>query len=165
MTSRDDELKAAEAAGSDRPRYEIRKATESDLPQIAALVRSVRIHPRRLDWRHIWVAVAPGDGVIFCVQAEPRPGGMSEVNSVAAMKKWQGRGIAAAVGARLIKEHQGPLVGACMRRMIPFYEKFGAKEITSSRNMPFSLRWSKRLGNVFLMLAGKRDRIAIMALK
>ena len=118
-----------------------------------------------LDWRHFIVAVSAEGKVIGCGQARPRAGGIREVASIAVERTWRGKGVAVAIVEHMAANCPRPLWGTCTDNFIPFYERFGATEVTDPGRMPPFLRRRRCRFNMLLRLARKQEYLAVMVLE
>jgi N-acetylglutamate synthase-like GNAT family acetyltransferase len=132
------------------------------MAEIEAVIRSVRIHPRKLDWRYITVAVNSQGRIIGCVQIQPVKNDDFKMTSLAVANDWQGRGVPRQMGRYIIAHLNGRLWGTCMNDMAAFYRKFGATEVKDPKQIPSFLKSSKMWVNLFLMLTGKKNRLIVM---
>ena len=183
--------KKGTATGSDS--YYIRPATAEDVDDIKVLLRSASVHtpsarretsdntgrrrPIRtalskllgplissgVDWQNIVVAISKEGELIGCCKVKPRKGGIREVASASVAKDWRGRGVALAGGEFIVAHFPHPLWGTCPSKLISFYKKFGAIEVTNPKKMPSFLRRRQRLVNIFLHLARKKSYLAVMS--
>ncbi|MBN1664113.1 MAG: GNAT family N-acetyltransferase [Deltaproteobacteria bacterium] len=134
------------------------------MADIEAVIRSVRIHPRKLDWRYITVAVNSQGQVIGCAQIKPANNGNFELTSVAVAGDWQGRGVPLRMGRHIVAHLNGRLWGTCMDSMASFYKRFGGVEVSDPKQIPSFLKGRQRWVNLFLRLTGREGRLIVMVL-
>ena len=167
--------------------FELRPATESDFPEIKALIRQVRINPTRLDWRHFTVAVsgpalpAPvppwpdrqdrqaqvseveGGGLIGCAQLKPVPPGLTELASLAVRPAYRHQGVARALIERLLADSPRPLYLTCRSGLGELYTKFGF-QVVGAEDMPRYYRRLQRLADTLLGLTRRDETLLVMKL-
>ncbi len=110
------------------------------------------------------MAVSDNGSVIGCVRIKSRRKEIREVVSVVVDSRWHRRGIATALLRHVMREIPCPFWGTCPAVLVPFYEEFGAVEVTDPRRMPPFLRRRQRWFTLFLRLARRRGHLAVMVL-
>jgi N-acetylglutamate synthase-like GNAT family acetyltransferase len=131
--------------------YHLQAATAGQQKAIKALIRAARINPLGLDWRRFVVAL-DGDGrVIGCGQVKPHRDGSWELASIVVAPAWHGQGVARAVIEHLLARSPHPLWLTCMTALVPFYTRFGFREVSPPAQMP---PYFRRLSRLFRLLTG-----------
>lgn len=143
-------------------KYKIRPAIETDLPEIKALIRKVRINPARVNWQRFTVVIS-GGRLIACGQLKSVPGGLTELASLAVQPSFRDRGIARELIEVLIKEAPRPVYLTCRSSLGTLYEKFGFQELELDE-IPVHYRRLKHLVGLFLDLTGRDETLLVMRL-
>jgi amino-acid N-acetyltransferase len=136
----------------------IRRATADDQPAIRRMVRQERLDPTNVKWPNFVVAEQAGT-VVGIGQVRPHPAG-GELGSLVVREDLRGQGIGGRIIERLLAEETGRVYLECAARMVPYYERFGFREI-DRRDAPGPLRVKSAIGNFFARLMG--TRLAVMA--
>jgi predicted N-acetyltransferase YhbS len=74
---------------------------------------------------------------------------------------WRRQGVARAIIEHLLTNAPRPLWLTCMSGLVPFYERFGFREVTALANMPSYFRWVSRLFR-FLAWLSPANSLAVM---
>jgi N-acetylglutamate synthase-like GNAT family acetyltransferase len=144
----------------DRSAIAIREARETDQPLIRALIRAARLDPTSLHWSHFLIAEEAGEAVGIG-QIRP-PASCPELGSLVVREERRGEGIGEALIHALIAKVEGPVFLECEGHMVPYYERFGFREI-SWRDAPMPLRFKAGVGHFlgkvfgFKIAAMRRD--------
>jgi predicted N-acetyltransferase YhbS len=123
------------------------------------MVRAAQLDPTALHWSHFLMAEVAGE-VVGIGQIRPAT---PELGSLVVLPEHQGQGI----GARLIREllarwsGKWPVYLECEGKMVPYYERFGFREI-QWHQAPFPLKLKSGIGALLGPLAGVR--IAVMTI-
>jgi N-acetylglutamate synthase-like GNAT family acetyltransferase len=133
--------------------YQLQAAKATQQGQIKALVRAARINPLGLDWRRFVVAQGENGVIIGCGQIKPHRDGSWELASIVVAPAWQGQGVARAVIEHLLASSPRPLWLTCVSPLVPFYTRFGFREITTLAEMPPYFRWVGRLFRLLTYLS------------
>jgi amino-acid N-acetyltransferase len=149
-------------AGRAARQFRVRRATAADQKQITALIRAVRINPWALDWRHFLVAVAEQETMIGCGQVRPHRDGSRELASIAVTPAWRGRGVARALIEQLLADAGPPLWLTCVSSMVPLYQKFGFRQVTTPSAMPPYFWRLYHLARLFLWPTHSNKYLAFM---
>ncbi len=131
------------------PDFTLRPATAVDQPAIKALIRAVGINPLGLDWRRFLVAVDIGGALVGCGQVKPHRDGTRELASIAVEKGWRHQGVARAIIEALMAREAPPLWLTCASPRVPFYNRFGFREVVGPDAMPANFRRITRLFRLF----------------
>ncbi len=110
------------------PPYHIRRARADDQATIRALVHGEHLDPMTLDWPNFLVAEGDGGRVVGIGQIKPLRGAR-ELGSLVVVADWRERGVGAALIHALMADEPGPLFLVCRERRVPYYRKFGFREI------------------------------------
>jgi amino-acid N-acetyltransferase len=110
------------------PPYHIRRARADDQATIRALVHGEHLDPMTLDWPNFLVAEGDGGRVVGIGQIKPLRGAR-ELGSLVVVPDWRERGVGAALIHALMADEPGPLFLVCRERRVPYYRKFGFREI------------------------------------
>jgi N-acetylglutamate synthase-like GNAT family acetyltransferase len=125
--------------------FSLRKALATDRATIRRLVYQARLNPRGLDWRRFVVAVDERQRVIGCGQIKPHRDGSRELASIVVEPGRQLGGVGSAVIARLLATGP-PLWLVCRSKLVPFYRRFGFREIDEPQASRPHFRRMLRLG-------------------
>jgi amino-acid N-acetyltransferase len=140
--------------------FSLRPATAADAAAIKALIRSVRINPRELDWRRFVLAVEADGRLIGCGQVKPQREGIRELASIAVVREWRGRGAARAIIERLQETAGPPLYLTCTSQLVPLYQKFGFCEVVEG--VPAHYRRLQRFARIILRFVRPGEYLAVM---
>ena len=143
--------------------FSLRPATETDFPEIKALIRQVRINPTGLDWRRFTVAVEGSGQMVACAQLKPVPGGLTELASLAVRPAFRHQGIARALIEHLLAGAPRPVYLTCRSSLGKLYEKFGFRALEADET-PAYYRRLQRLAGVFLELTRRNETLFVMKL-
>lgn len=110
------------------PPYHIRRARADDQATIRALVHGEHLDPMTLDWPNFLVAEGDGGRVVGIGQIKPLRGAR-ELGSLVVVADWRERGVGAALIHALMADEPGPLFLVCREGRVPYYRKFGFREI------------------------------------
>ena len=108
--------------------FHLRRARADDQATIRALVRGERLDPMTLDWPNFLVAEDDGGRLIGIGQIKPLRGAR-ELGSLVVVPDWRERGVGAALIRALMADEPGPLFLVCRPMRVPYYRKFGFREI------------------------------------
>jgi N-acetylglutamate synthase-like GNAT family acetyltransferase len=133
--------------------YHLQAATSAQQGEIKALVQAVRINPLGLDWRRFVVALDENGAVVGCGQVKPHRDGSWELASIAVAPAWRGQGMARAIIEHLLSDSSRPLWLTCVSTLVPFYTRFGFREVTALAEMPRYFRWVSRLFRLLAYLS------------
>jgi N-acetylglutamate synthase-like GNAT family acetyltransferase len=145
--------------------YSIRAARKTDLIEIRTLIRSARINILGLDWRRFCVAVDQDDQVIGCGQIKQHKDGSRELASIVVHEAWQGKGVSRAIIENLIGGEDQDLWLMCRSGLVPFYERFGFKEIIEPLDMPPYFGRIKRLWFIVTKATKGQRMLSVMLRK
>jgi N-acetylglutamate synthase-like GNAT family acetyltransferase len=98
-----------------------------------------------LDWQRFVVALAENGVVIGCGQLKPHRDGSWELASIMVAPAWRGQGVARAIIEHLLSNSPRLLWLTCVSPLVPFYARFGFREVTAPADMPPYFRWISRL--------------------
>ena len=143
--------------------FSLRPATETDFPEIRALIRRVRINPTGLDWRHFTVAVNRSGQMIACAQLKPVPGDLTELASLAVRSAYRHQGIARALIEHLLAVAPRPVYLTCRSGLRKMYEKFGFR-VLETEDLPDYYRRLQRLAGIFMSLTRRNETLLVMKL-
>lgn len=144
---------------SEAPR--LRPARAEDAAAIRRLVRGARLNPTGLDWRRFIVLEAEGE-VVGCVQVKPHRDGSWELASLVVAPGWRGRGLGRRLVEAVLEHHPPPLYLMCRSGLVPFYERFGFREVGEDEPQPAFFRRVRRLGRLLRGLRRRREYLAVM---
>lgn len=108
--------------------FRIRRARADDQATIRALVHGERLDPMTLDWPNFLVAEDDAGRIIGIGQVKPLRGAR-ELGSLVVVPDWRERGVGAALIHALMADEPGPLFLVCRPMRVPYYGKFGFREI------------------------------------
>jgi amino-acid N-acetyltransferase len=140
----------------------LRPARKQDQSLIRSLIRSEHLNPLSLDWRHFWLGETRDGEVVVCGQIKTHNDESRELASLVVLPDWRGRGLAAAMIAKLKDVAGPPLWLTCRASLVPFYERFGFKEETDSPDLPPYFRRIRRVAGTLMRLARADRTLAIM---
>lgn len=147
---------------SSTPDFFLRPATESDFPEIKALIHQVRINPTNLDWHRFTVAVS-GKVLIGCAQLKPVPGGLTELASLAVRTTHRHQGVARTLIEHLLAEAPRPVYLTCRSKLGTLYEKFGFQAI-GGEELPVHYRRLQKLAVLFMGVMHQNETLLVMKL-
>lgn len=130
--------------------YRLQAATSGQRDEIKALVRAARINPLGLDWRRFIVALDENSLVIGCGQVKPHRDGSWELASIVVTPAWRRQGVARAIIEHWLSNGPRPLWLTCVSTLVPFYARFGFREVTGLADMP---PYFRRVSRLFRLLA------------
>ncbi len=116
--------------------YTIRSATQADAETIKRIVRSNPLDPNAIDWHYFLVLEVVENGrpkIASIGMAHPAGEGsdrVMEIDSVATLPPYRKRGYATAIVHALIQQHPEPLYLLAEDKLVPYYAKFGFREMT-----------------------------------
>ena len=139
-----------------------RRATAKDAGAIRALILTVGINPRGLDWRRFTVAVEGRDRVVGCGQIKPHPDGSRELASIAVRPKMRKRGVASELIRRLMEENGPPLWLMCRSGLAGFYQRFGFVAVDDPAFMPRYFQRIHRLAALAGHFLPREGRLVVM---
>lgn len=142
----------------------LRPARETEARQIRELIQLVGINPMGLDWKRFVVAVNERDEVIACGQIKPHGEDVRELASIAVRPEHQGKGLARAVIAQLLRDSPRPLFLMCESSLGTFYEKFGF-QVVPYEEMPRYFQRITKLAGLVTALARREARLLVMKLQ
>lgn len=142
--------------------YHLQKAAITHRSDIKSLIRAARINPLGLDWRRFIVALDDEGALVGCGQVKTHAGGARELASLAVAPAWRGQGVARAIIDRLLAGNPTHLWLTCAAPLIPFYARFGFREITNPAQIPPYFRRVSRLFCLFSRLSPRTNRLAVM---
>jgi len=132
---------------------------------IRLLIREARINILGLDWRHFCVAVDQHECVIGCGQIKQHKDGWRELASIAVEKSWQGRGVASAIIRNLIRYENKDLWLMCGSSLVPFYDRFGFREVFEPLEMPLYFRRIQRLWLILVKVTMMQRMLSFMLME
>lgn len=144
------------------PLYRIRPARIEDQALIRQVIRrEAGLDPTDLRWENFLLAeTETGDlAGLGQIRRSPR---CKELGSLYVREQHQGKGLGARLIAALIEQEPGDLYLECQARMVPYYQRFGFREIPA-RAAPPPLRSKAMLGGWVARLFGAR--LAVMRLE
>jgi GNAT superfamily N-acetyltransferase len=174
--------------------FRVRPATIEDTEKIKAILQSSSVHAHgshhaaargnrrsilrralsfvlrplyssRVNWRHFIVLETDEGNIIGCGKILPHKGNNWEVASLSIEKRWRGKG-GALIGGKYILEHAPrPLWGLCQPRYLPFYNRFGAVEVTDSELIPAFLKKRLRTFDIIMKLNKRRENLIAIVIK
>ena len=142
--------------------FHIEAATAVHHPSIKQLIRTVRINPMGLDWRHFVVVLDTNDAMIGCGQIKPHRDGSYELASIAVQREWRKQGVARAIIQHFLATQEPPLWLTCVSKLVPFYTQFGFRETKVLAEMPPYFRRVSRLFQIFTRFRNQTEYLAIM---
>lgn len=142
--------------------FNLRPATESDFPEIKALIRQVRINPTRLDWHQFTVAVLGGD-MIGCIQLKAVPRDLMELASLAVKPAFRHQGVARALIEHVLANSSRPLYLTCRSGLGTMYTKFGF-QVVGEDDMPRYYIRLQRLVNKLMKMKYREETLLVMKL-
>ena len=142
--------------------FSLRPATESDFPEIKALIRQVRINPTRLDWHQFTVAVLGGD-MIGCIQLKAVPRDLMELASLAVKPAFRHQGVARALIEHVLANSSRPLYLTCRSGLGTMYTKFGF-QVVGEDDMPRYYIRLQRLVNKLMKMKYREETLLVMKL-
>ena len=141
--------------------FTLRKARATDQAAIRRLVFQARINPRGLNWRRFVVAVDERQRVIGCGQIKPHRDGSRELASIVVEPGRRLGGVGSAVITHLMTAGP-PLWLVCRSRLIPYYRRFGFREIHEPQASLPHFRRILRLGRWLGRLLPPGDLPSVM---
>ncbi len=145
--------------------FALRPAQAEDEPAIKRLIRETRLNPMGLKWPHFVVAEDEQGRFIGCGQVKRHRDGTRELASIAVVKAYRGRNVASAIIQHLLNGATRPLYLMCGSRLVPFYQKFGFRELTTPAAMPPLFRRFRRLAKIMTFLSRSSESLAVMVLE
>ncbi len=142
--------------------FHIEAATAVHQPQIKKLIRTVRINPMGLNWRHFVVALDENGELIGCGQVKPHRDGSFELASIAVQRRWRKQGVARAIIQHFLTAHAPPLWLTCVSKLVPFYTQFSFRETKDLSEMPPYFRRVSRLFHLFMRRRKQTEYLAVM---
>lgn len=142
----------------------LRKALESDFPNIKTLIRESGINPTGLDWRRFVVVEFSEGGFAGCGQLKPHSDGTVEMASIAVVPAARGQGLARLLIEKLTADGPRPLYLTCRSQLGPFYTKFGFQAIQGAE-LPRYFRRISQLAGMIRALHLIQDRLLVMVLR
>jgi N-acetylglutamate synthase-like GNAT family acetyltransferase len=142
--------------------FSLRSARPDDDRAIHALIRQAHINPLGIDWRRFVVAVDGADEIVGCAQVKPHGDGSKELASIVTVEAWRRRGVATTLIRRLMAEAAPPLWLTCRSRLVPFYRRFGFREIGPDESQPAYFRRIRRVAAALDFMAALGERLAVM---
>jgi N-acetylglutamate synthase-like GNAT family acetyltransferase len=143
--------------------YSLRRAREPDDRVIHALIRGAHINPMGIEWQRFLVAVDGAGEVIGCAQVKPHRDGAMELASIVTAEPWRGRGVASALVTRLMADAGPPLWLTCRSSLVPFYARFGFREVGPDEPQPAYFRRIRKVATAVAFLASANEHLAVMA--
>lgn len=148
----------------------LRPATAADQVMIRKLVCGARLNPVGLHWQNFLIAEQRReDGTAQIVgigQLRPHCRGIVELASLVVVEAMQGRGIGARLVNALLARAGGPVYLLCDFPLLPYYTRFGFRELTTAAEMPQPFRRTIRLVNrlmaLYYLLTGAEHHIHTM---
>lgn len=130
----------------------IRPAQASERWAIRFIVWRARINPNDLVWQRFLVAEAAGR-IVGVGQVKPHEDSSRELASIAVIPAWQARGIGGQIIRALLARETGMVYLACLKPLVPYYERFEFRCITGDELPPYFRRhtWFLRMGGVAIM--------------
>jgi GNAT superfamily N-acetyltransferase len=142
--------------------FSLRDAQEIDDAVIHSLIRSAHINPLGIDWRRFLVAIDHHGQVVGCGQVKVHRGGARELASIVTVPGWRKRGVASAIIERLMTTSSPPLWLTCRSGLVPFYLRFGFREVGPQADQPAYFRRIRKLAGTLALLASVGERLAVM---
>ncbi|MEJ2550434.1 MAG: GNAT family N-acetyltransferase [Anaerolineales bacterium] len=140
----------------------IRPANATDSSEIKRLVRSERLNPLGLNWRRFLIAEDRGGGLLGCVQVKKHGGEAMELSSLVVTPVWRGRGVAGALIEYVQQRSNSPLWLTCRSGLIPFYSRFGFREIRDPAQMPRYFKLTRIFGKLLHFVGTIGGYLAVM---
>jgi amino-acid N-acetyltransferase len=143
----------------------IRRATPEDQAILRRLVYAAGLDRSSLHWSHFVVAELPGDDradhrIVGIGQIRPYRN-CPELGSLVVRKPYRSLGVGGKIIRSLQESHPPPIYLECMGNMVPYYARFGFREIAwNTAPMPLSLKAGA--GTLLRRLGLMRARVAVM---
>lgn len=150
-------------ASRDSTRTRLRAARSRDQTSIDALIHEAGINPLGLDWRRFLVAESPDGIVVGCGQLKEHRDGSLELASLAVAGQWQGEGIGGRIVQALIERADQTLWLMCRSGLVPYYQKFGFREVPPEGEQPPYFRRVRRLARLYHAVVSRGDYLAVMS--
>ncbi|MBE9478889.1 MAG: GNAT family N-acetyltransferase [Chloroflexi bacterium] len=141
---------------------QIRPARRDDAHKIASMVKDARLNPLGIRWERFRVAMDSREEVIGCAQVKDHRDGSMELASLVVRAKWRGHGVGRALVKALQIEHGPPLWLTSRSSLVPYYQRFGFRELEAGVHKPAYFRWVSRLVNTVGTIASKDEYLAVM---
>jgi amino-acid N-acetyltransferase len=143
----------------------IRRAAPEDQAIIRRLVYAAVLDRSALHWSHFVVAELAGEGradhrIVGIGQIRPYRG-CPELGSLVVRKPYRSLGVGGQIIRALQEAHPPPLYLECLGNMVPYYERFGFREI-AWHHAPMPLSLKAGAGTLLRRLGWMRARVAVM---
>jgi GNAT superfamily N-acetyltransferase len=142
--------------------FSLSRAVEEDDPVIHSLIRTAHINPLGIEWWRFLVARDEAGGVVGCAQVKPHRDGARELASIVTVEGWRGRGVATALIRRWMGDVGPPLWLTCRSGLVPFYVRFGFREVLQEEPQPKYFRRIRKVAATLALLASLGERLAVM---
>ncbi len=142
--------------------FSLWKAVEEDDRVIHSLIRAAHINPLGIEWWRFLVARDAAGGVVGCAQVKPHRDGARELASIVTVEAWRGRGVATALIRRWMEDVGPPLWLTCRSGLVPFYVRFGFREVPQEEPQPRYFRRIRKVAAALALLASLGERLAVM---
>ena len=140
----------------------IQTAAGTDFNRVKRLVRSELINPWGLKEERFLIAEDRAGNLLGCVQIKQHFGGAKELASLVVSPAWRERGVAKSL-VEAAKERSGSSLWlTCRSRLIPFYERFGFREIHDRAQMPLYFKLVPLFERLLRMIGRMEGYIAVM---
>lgn len=135
------------------PDLTIRPARRDEQRLVRRMIARAHLDPTSLKWRNFLLAELDGR-VVGCSQIKPYPD-CRELGSLLVDRSFRRRGIAGTLIRALLAGESGEIYLMCRDVMLPYYAKFGFKEI-SPCDAPRTIKRKLRFTGLFRVLFGIR---------
>jgi N-acetylglutamate synthase-like GNAT family acetyltransferase len=142
----------------------IRPALGTDFDRVKRLVRSELVNPWGLKEERFLIAEDPAGNLLGCVQIKQHSGGSKELASLVVSPAWRGRGVARSLVDAVVDRSASPLWLTCRSRLIPFYERFGFREVHDRTQMPLYFKLVPVFEMLLRIVGRMEGYIAVMYL-
>lgn len=152
--------RGAETGAYSPVRFRLRPALRQDAPLIRRRVMREGLDPTKLDWRKFVVAEAPertgAAAILGFAQMKRLRGDVREFGSLVVEPDLRRQGVGGALIRHFQETFPRPIYLVCERRRVRYYRKFGFRVMDDPKEMPASLRFKWRAGNLLGRLMGFR---------
>jgi amino-acid N-acetyltransferase len=127
----------------------LRRAGAEDARAIRRMILAARLDPTALKWQNFLLAVddANGGALVGCAQIK-RHADCNEFGSLTVLPGHRERGIGGQLLRALVDVEAGPVWLVCVRRMEPYYQRFGFARMPF-RALPRTLKVKQFFGRLF----------------
>jgi N-acetylglutamate synthase-like GNAT family acetyltransferase len=126
--------------------FHVRRATESDQPEITALVRGARLNPRNIHWERFVVAEHNGR-LVGAAQVRQYADGVRELASLVVHPPVRRAGVGTAMVDALLAGDDQPTYAIVDRRYAPHYARWGFAPVSPGA-LPRSVARVYRIGRI-----------------